>query len=240
MFTLIRTLLPIALFIVSLAVVLWNEARAQTPGLPTQPAMPSRAEIERATAAAARAIPNLPPMATDPASQPPLDLSNLARDYDVMRGRRGADAVEGADPSDRQTQGLIVFVSLGMPRASLERLIEDAQKTRSALVLRGMLDGSLQKTKARIQELVGDRKLGWQIDPTLFDRFKVTGVPTFVLIDPARPVSADCGAAKCQQPSYSKVFGDVTTAFALADIARRDPEFAALAKRFAANLGSLR
>lgn len=240
MFTLIRTLLPIALFLLSLAVALWNEARAQAPALQAAPGMPSRAEIDRATAAAARAIPNLPPMATDPASQPPLDLSNLARDYDVMRGQRSPAAAEGADPSDRQTQGLIVFVSLGMPRASLERLIADAQKTRSALVLRGMLDGSLQKTKARIQELVGDRKVGWQIDPTLFDRFKVSGVPTFVLIDPARPVSGDCGTTLCQQPSYSKVAGDVTTAFALADMSRRDPEFAVLARRFAANLGGLR
>lgn len=234
MVTLIRTLLPVVFFLLSLAAVLWNQARAQVPGLP------SKAELDRATAAAARAIPNLPPMATDPARQPPLDLSDLARDYDVMRGRRSPDAAGAADPADRQVQGLIVFASLGMPSASLERLIADAQKTRSSLVLRGMLDGSLKKTKARIQELVGDRKVGWQIDPTLFDRFKVTGVPTFVLIDPARPVSGDCGTAQCQQPSYAKVAGDVSTAFALADIARRDPEFAALARRYAAPLGGLR
>lgn len=234
MFTLVRTLLPLLFILLSLVVVLWSEARAQVPGLP------SKAEIDRATAAAARAVPNLPPMATDPASQPPLDLSSLARDYDVLRGRRAAEHAGVADPADRQTQGLIVFVSLGMPRASLERLIADAHKTKSALVLRGMLDGSLQKTKARIQDLVGDRKVGWQIDPTLFDRFKVTGVPTFVLIDPARPVSGDCGTTQCQQPSYAKVAGDVSTAFALADMARRDPEFAALAGRFATPLGGLR
>ena len=104
-----------------------------------------------------------------------------------------------------------------------------------------MLDGSLQKTKARIKELSGVRQVSWQIDPTLFDKFKVSGVPSFVLIDPLRPVNVACstGQGFCQEAAFSKVSGDVSTAFALSDMARRDPSFAAVARRYAVPLGGL-
>ena len=189
---------------------------------------------------ARRKVPTVPGRALDSNVQASPELGGLAQQYDALRTGKAAEAPGSASGGDRPLQGLIIFASLGMPKASLDRLVADAEKARAVLVLRGMHGGSMQATKARIQELSGARQVGWQIDPTLFERFKVSGVPTIVLIDPARPVDGQCGTAQCQQPAFSKVVGDVSIAFALSDIARRDPEFAALARRFAASLGGIR
>jgi type-F conjugative transfer system pilin assembly protein TrbC len=162
----------------------------------------------------------------------------------------------------------MVFVSLGMPAAGLDRLIADAERLRAPLVLRGITGGSIKVTAERIQRLNAGRKVGWQIDPAMFKRFDVRAVPTFVLVDPARPVTVDCSAttgapgpvpqavqgapaaqgawpgASCKvaaggdATAFSKVSGDVSFGHALAEMERADPPFAALAKRYAARLAA--
>ncbi|GAO98998.1 type-F conjugative transfer system pilin assembly protein [Caedimonas varicaedens] len=78
---------------------------------------------------------------------------------------------------------LLVFVSLGMPEASLKQLAMEAEKTtegqrklKARLVIRGLLDNSFKTTLTRLQEL----KISVDIDPTLFDLFEVERVPTFI------------------------------------------------------------
>jgi conjugal transfer pilus assembly protein TrbC len=123
-----------------------------------------------------------------------IDLSTLAQQYERMRlGPSGASA--GDAERDREARGLVVFVSLGMPAASLDRLIADAERLRALLVLRGITGGSIKATAERIERLNAGRKVGWQIDPAMFKRFDVRAVPAFVLVDPARPVTVDCPAA---------------------------------------------
>lgn len=256
MFTLVRALTPLLSFLLGLLLTVAGQAAAQTAAQAAPNSavrVPAASDIDKAIEAARGAaagtsrehsrpaVPVVPSRALDPGANAAPDLSQLARDYDRVRGQQAAAGNSGnaSEAQPRSLQGLLIFASLGMPQASLERLVADAQATRATLVLRGVLEGSLHKTKARIVELNGQREVGWQIDPTLFDRFKVTGVPTFVLIDPARPVAGDCGTTQCQQPAFAKVAGDVTTRFALGDMARRDREFAELARRFAAPLGGL-
>lgn len=243
MLSLLRLLAPLLVLAGALLLSVWREARAQTQSLPSQ------AEMARVAGELGAQLPTPPDVAGALSSSGagpgksagPLDLSDLARNYEAMlKGRAAANA--GKDGADRQLGGLVIFASLGLPAASLEKLVADAARTRALIVLRGMTDGSMQKTKARIKEATGNSRVAWQIDPTLFERFKVTGVPSFVLIDPSRPVNVACSAADglCQQASFSKVTGDVPIQFALSDIARRDPEFAAIARRYAAPLGGLR
>ena len=243
MLSLLRLLAPLLVLAGALLLSVWREARAQTLSLPSQ------AEMARAGAEIGAQLPippdrslAVPQAGAGAAKAPgPLDLSDLASNYEAMlKGRAAASA--GKDGADRQLGGLVIFASLGLPPASLEKLVADAARTRALIVLRGMTDGSMQKTKARIKEATGNLRVSWQIDPTLFERFKVTGVPSFVLIDPTRPVNVACSAADglCQEASFSKVTGDVPIQFALSDIARRDTKFAALAQRYAAALGGLR
>ena len=151
----------------------------------------------------------------------------------LIQASRRSSAASGAD---RQASGLLVFASLGMPRASLERMVADAERVSAVIVLRGVQAGSLRQTAASIQQLLGPRKVAWQIDPSLFKRFEVSAVPAVVLIDPARPVQVACGSDTCSQPAFSKVTGDVSLGHALEAMERQDPEFSRLAALFGARL----
>lgn len=71
---------------------------------------------------------------------------------------------------------VIVFVSLGMPEASLKQLAYEAQQTGARLVIQGLLNNSFQQTVPKIQAL----DIALEIDPTLFELFEVTRVPTFI------------------------------------------------------------
>jgi conjugal transfer pilus assembly protein TrbC len=262
MFTILHALLipllPLLLLLASVAMALLAPAHAQAPvsvpalSRPPAPlaspsasdlkaarsAMSSQADIDAAMAAQSRALPRVPGAALDPRVQRAPDLADLAAQYE--RIRQGPQGRTGDDISaERQAQGLLVFASLGMPRASLDRLIADAERAQALIVLRGVLEGSLHKTSTRVRELVGTRKVAWQVDPTLFRKFEVSAVPTFVLIDPSHPVLVACGATQCQQAAFSKVAGDVTTGFAMDAIRRQDPGFAALAARYIARLGDV-
>lgn len=69
-----------------------------------------------------------------------------------------------------------IFVSLSMPEASLKSLYFEAEKEGAVLVLRGLKDNSFKKTAEFIQSL----GIGVQIDPTLFEKYAIESVPTFV------------------------------------------------------------
>jgi conjugal transfer pilus assembly protein TrbC len=216
---------------------------AQTTPAATQadamPRMPTRAEIEAAMEQQRRAMPKVPGTAS-PTTPVVPDLAELAKQYEAIRRGRSSEGVSGvasgAPGADRQASGLLVFASLGMPRASLERMVADAERVSAVMVLRGVQAGSLRQTAASIQQLLGPRKVAWQIDPSLFKRFEVSAVPAVVLIDPARPVQVACGNDTCSQPAFSKVTGDVSLGHALEAMERQDPEFSRLAALYGARL----
>ncbi|WP_201492564.1 type-F conjugative transfer system pilin assembly protein TrbC [Rubrivivax sp. A210] len=187
--------------------------------------LPSPADLERATREQQRSSGVRPPSAeSGPGAG--VDLSRLAEQYEQMR--RGPAAESGAD---RVAAGLLIFVSLGMPTPSLERLVADAERVRATLVLRGVKEMSLKKTAAAITEVMGQRRVAWQIDPMLYRRFEVGAVPSFVLIDPARPMLVACGQSQCQGSAYAKLAGDVSIDHALAEIERGDADLAEVARR---------
>ena len=213
---------------------------AAAPRMPTQAeldaaarTLPSRAELERAMQAQQRASGvRLPEQPSNAAQQALPDLSRLAEQYEQIR--RGPSGPGSAQGNDREAAGLIVFVSLGMPEASLKRLIADASRVKGTLVLRGVRDRSMKATTNLLADLMRERQVPWQIDPVLFKRFDVKAVPAVVLVDPNRPVLVDCGANRCQEAAYAKVNGDVTLRYALQVIEKQDPALAALARQLGA------
>ena len=153
-----------------------------------------------------------------PVSPPPtLDLEALARTY----------AASALDPGRAADSGppLLVFISLSMPRPSLERLFAQAERAGAVLVLRGLVKGSWRETGAALHPLLARHRVALQIDPQAFDRFSIARVPSFVLVrDGTRPVS--CASGTCAPPeAFLRTAGDVSLDYALEHMVRTAPAF---------------
>jgi conjugal transfer pilus assembly protein TrbC len=158
-----------------------------------------------------------------PVTKTPIDLDALARGFPV-----DAQGIQAFDNGP----ALFVFVSLAMPRPTLERLVEQAARARARLVIRGFTNGSLKETVAQIQPLIGTRKVAIQIDPRAFDRYGVDKVPSFVLERTGTPQRA-CTADACGVPeAYVLVAGDVSLVYALESMRRMVPAFGMEATHF--------
>jgi len=138
----------------------------------------------------------------------PVDVAAIARGFEAA----GASAVGRALEQGPQ---LLVFVSLSMPEGALRKLVEQAERARAVLVLRGLKDGSMVKTAAAVRQLLGERKAALQIDPQGFDRFGVNQVPTFVLLRDGTQAQRCADASCVPASSYATLVGDVTIEYAL-------------------------
>jgi conjugal transfer pilus assembly protein TrbC len=165
-----------------------------------------------------------------PLTRAPIDLEALARGYASQ-----TNAMEAAQGL-AHGPGLFVFVSLTMPRPTLQRLIDQAARARASVILRGLVHGSLRDTVAQVQPLIGERQVAVQIDPQAFDRFAISRVPSFVLVrDGTRPAS--CAAGSCAPPeAFLRLSGDVSLDYALDHMQRAAPAFRADAGPFLTRL----
>ena len=191
--------------------------------------MPSEAELARVPVPTAPGIDALP----EPLTRRRMDLGAIARGYEAMGQRTPGAAAFGDGPT------LLIFVSFSMPPPALSRLVDQAARAGATLLLRGMVDGSLQKTVLRVQQLIGARKVGFQIDPQAFDRFSVSVTPTFVLIKDgaASAEQARCAAGTCYAAgSFVSTAGDVSLDYALEFFERAAPNFGPAAQRSLATL----
>jgi conjugal transfer pilus assembly protein TrbC len=181
----------------------------------TKNRMPSEAELARVPVPATPKLDALP----QPLAQRQIDLGAIARGYEAMgQPARGAATIN-------EGPALLVFISFSMPDATLTRLVDQAARARATLVLRGLVEGSLQKTVLRAQGLIGQRRVGFQIDPQAFDRFSITDTPTFVLLK-AGAVAAPCAAGTCfPASSFVAAAGDVSIDYALEYFIRSAPAF---------------
>jgi conjugal transfer pilus assembly protein TrbC len=176
--------------------------------------MPADAELARVPIQGTLRIDALP----QPATRRPVDLGAIAKGYEAMTSP-GSTGALASGPA------LLVFVSFSMPEPALSRLVDQAARAGATMVLRGFVGGSLQQTVQRTQQLIGQRQVGFQIDPQAFDRFSVTATPTFVLLR-AGAVPAPCAAGTCFPASgYVSTVGDVSVDYALEFIKRGAPGF---------------
>jgi conjugal transfer pilus assembly protein TrbC len=134
---------------------------------------------------------------------------------------------------------LRIFITLDMPRGSLQRLVDQAARSGATLVLRGLKAQSMRQTLAAVGELIETRRVSWVIDPDAFTRFQVSAAPTFVLTLADEPMPSTPGfgsvpelprcagtgcAAPTAQANFLSVSGDVSLDYALDAMLRASPE----------------
>lgn len=186
------------------------------------PTWPTPEDIARAQRE--HPFPGVPQLETQPVRQPPkvspapaaIDLEALARRHPVAT----------PDTTRADSTNVRVFVTLAMPRTSLEQLIDQAERAHAVLVLRGLKGNSMRQTVAAVQRLVGNRRVAWTIDPEAFTRYGVTLAPTVVL-DLSTGTTPGCRDACRDQRDFLSVSGDVSLDYALAYLRRQRPQHAA-------------
>ena len=190
------------------------------------PPWPTAQDIDRALKA--NPFPDANRIGSQPIPLPPrVEPQRGAIDIEALaRGKvqsPNAGATSGAAPT-----ALRIFITLDMPRASLQLLTDQAARAGAVLVLRGLKSQSMRQTVAVVQELIGKRRVAWVIDPEAFTRFAVRQAPTFVLTlnDAASDAQRGCNAGCATPASFVSVAGDVSLDYALETIMRRQPQAA--------------
>jgi conjugal transfer pilus assembly protein TrbC len=127
---------------------------------------------------------------------------------------------------------LYIMVSFSMPDEAIARLAEQAAKTGATLVLRGVVEESLQKTALLASQFI-KRYPGvqFQVDPNIYRRYAVKQVPTFILARENKEIQA-CTKGCDATDYFVSVAGDVTLDYALDYFSRRGGErFSPLAEK---------
>jgi conjugal transfer pilus assembly protein TrbC len=114
-----------------------------------------------------------------------------------------------------------VLVSAYMPEATLIALARDARRTGMMMVVNGYAQpgpGGLAAMQARVAAIntacCGKSGAHWQVNPLLFERYKVAAVPAFVIARGAGGLPGD----------YSKVSGEMGVANALKFFAQQSQQ----------------
>jgi conjugal transfer pilus assembly protein TrbC len=153
-----------------------------------------------------------------PAMPTGIDIQSIAGQY---------QNIQPPAALPRQTR-LLIFVSMSMPEASLKRLAEDAARANAVLVLRGLVNDSMQQTLRAVKAILGDKgAAAWEIDPPAFVRYGIAAAPTYVIARHANDNAND----------FVAIEGDVTLAYALDLIARQRPAFGVQAEDFRRRIG---
>ena len=153
------------------------------------------------------------------------DPATLATIGELMDDAKSLAADLGLSEAGTERRPVYVFASFSMPEASLRALIRQGELAGVPIVLRGLVDNSVEATMLRVSSLYkegGSPESGAVIDPTLFARFGVDQVPTVVV---AAYAAGACTSQTCPTPPYAKIAGDVPLRYALERIALAQPEF---------------
>lgn len=131
-----------------------------------------------------------------------FDVSNVLKQSEEMQN------------GELEREGIVqplVLVSFSMPETTIKRLVAQMREVNGSLVFRGFKDDNLKSMMAKINELKLEQG-SIIIDPTMFTRFNVQQVPTFII--PGAPITT-CSEEKCETPKHIKVTGDVTVNYVL-------------------------
>lgn len=151
-----------------------------------------------------------------PTANPQIDLSRQPpTPADLVDAIRNPPSLHW---SETNRQPPLILVSFSMPDADLRELARQAARIGAPLILRGLVDGSLPATQKRLSKFGDIPGASFQVDPTLFRRFKVSTVPTFVL--PLEELNA-CSSDPCPVPAHVKVSGESGLDHILDEIGRR-------------------
>lgn len=164
----------------------------------------------------------LPEVSTLPKpAAPAVDLADIAERYKTL----GHSVLQANQPPD-----LLVMVSLSLPKASLQRIVDHAERAGATLVFRGLKDDSMVRMGEAIQSLIGSHQVSAVIHPPAFQQFGVTQVPTMVIARREAGQVLNDGCSKAE--SFVKVAGDVSLDYALEYIERTSPAWKDAASGF--------
>ena len=145
------------------------------------------------------------------ATKDTVDIGEMVRRY----GSASSAMIKGEAPRE-SIPTLLVFVSMSMPTEMLEQYARQANDAGGVLVLRGLIGNSMRQTVAALQSLMENTGAHTLIDPTLYQRFKVSRVPTIIVtegvIAPCSPEESDCSK---ELPAYDQIAGNVSIDYAL-------------------------
>ena len=111
----------------------------------------------------------------------------------------------------KESVDFYMFASLGLSDVLLRQMLDYAKNYNGVIVLRGIENNSFRQTADHIQRLAREgEEAAIIIDPTLFKRFQVEQVPSYVLTKEEKcPVGVSC------KPSFDKITGNITPKYAL-------------------------
>ncbi len=145
--------------------------------------------------------------ATEYSKASPLNANDTITYYNQMKSNAKDAIGEGR---------VLIFISMSMPKNTIQNLISQGEKIGAVFVLRGLVNGSLKQTQKQFYALMNDHHVGAMINPELFKTFNVTQVPTFAIYAHAtqNPLNTGCKIA----PDFVTVTGAVSLRYALDDM----------------------
>jgi len=112
----------------------------------------------------------------------------------------------------------LILISLDMPADRISQLAAEADLMGATLALRGLVENDLGATAQALYDIQGDAlDLAVVVDPTLFRRFSVTRVPTFILPLESIP---ECTNTSCETPAHAKATGSASLRYVLEAMSR--------------------
>lgn len=173
--------------------------------------------VRRSARVPAGVFPKLSDELTDPET-----LSTIG---ELMDNAQTLAATLGMPTAGDEGVSVYLFASFSMPNASLRSLIEQGELAGIPIVLRGLVNNSIEDTMRQVHSLYEEgeqQESGAVIDPTLFERFGITQVPSVVVAAHSADV---CTPQDCPTPEHVKIAGDVPLRYSLDRIALAKPAF---------------
>ncbi len=134
---------------------------------------------------------------------------------------------------------IFALASFSMPEASLNALLADAAQLKVPVVFRGFVNNSVMDTQKALVRVFGDLQSaqGFLIDPTVFRRFDVAVVPTFIGVGKDFDLCTTSGCVGDESPAHDRLSGNVTLPFALRTIAQKGDVASAAAAELLTSAG---
>lgn len=132
------------------------------------------------------------------------------------------DAARLITEAEDEGGALYIAVSLTMPKEALRQLSIDAEKAGARMVIRGLVDGSFERTLVVAREVFGQDDLsGLAIEPQVFRAYGVERVPTFIAAtSPVQPCEDGVDCVSSVTP-HDRIAGNISLAEALRQISQR-------------------
>jgi len=149
-------------------------------------------------------------------TQEPVDIGKLAsQGQNIYRSTQ--------DGEKRYESQVLIFISSSMPDQTVTNYLDQSRRINASLVLRGFVNDTLTMTKQYLHGILvasadPEADSNILIDPTLYERFSITQVPSIVVTESAiQPCMKDA----CPPPVHHIVSGDVSLAWALGLVGRQ-------------------